>query len=65
MVAADQGDSEALKLLLEAGANINCRVSNKMLTFYFGDHYLLKLSVTNITIVALIKIKVEFLNIGI
>lgn len=27
MVAADQGDSEALKLLLEAGANINCRVS--------------------------------------
>ena len=29
MVAADQGDSEALKLLLEAGANINCRVSKK------------------------------------
>ena len=27
MVAADQGDSEALKALLEAGANINCRVS--------------------------------------
>lgn len=27
MVAADQGDSEALKVLLEAGANINCRVS--------------------------------------
>ena len=29
MVAADQGDSEALKLLLEAGAKINCRVSKK------------------------------------
>ena len=27
MVAADQGNSEALEVLLEAGANINCRVS--------------------------------------
>ena len=27
MVAAEQGDSEALKLLIEAGASINCRVS--------------------------------------
>ena len=26
MVAADQGDSEALKLLLQAGANVNSRV---------------------------------------
>jgi ankyrin repeat protein len=41
MVAADRGDSEALKVLLEAGANINCRVSENP-TFYFDDHYLLR-----------------------
>ena len=32
MVAADQGDSEALELLIEAGANINCRVSKVRLS---------------------------------
>ena len=51
MVAADLGDSEALTLLLEAGANVNCRVRRLLIalddlyhmdmaiTRLFNDHY--------------------------